>query len=303
MIRGALWALAGLVAPAMAAEPPLAVVTTTTDLKVLVEAVGGERVAVSSIVPPTVDAETYEPRPRDLERLRGARLVARIGLDYDIWLDRLLAQSGNRDVGFGGPGYVDASTGIALLEVRPMALGPQAGHAHGVGNPHYWLDPANGEIITGSIIEGLERVDPAGSPIYRANRAAFLQTLAQRIESWRDRLAPLSGRAVLAYHNTWPYFARRMRLNIADVIEPRPGIPPSPSRLGDLIRRIRSESISVLIKTPFEPDQVPRMLADRTGARVVVLAPSVGTLPGAVDYLSLFDVNVDALAHAMGSPP
>lgn len=285
--------------PVLAADVPIPVVTTTTDLKALVEAIGGQRVTVRSIVPATLDAETYEPRPRDLQALQTAQLVARVGLDYDLWFDRLLAQSGNPDVAFGRPGYIDASTGIALLEVRSMTLGTQTGHAHGVGNPHYWLDPANGEIMTGSIIEGLERIDPDGSPVYRANRAAFLATLRERIETWRARLAPLAGRAILAYHNTWPYFARRMRLNVAAVVEPRPGIPPSPSHLGELIRRIKSERIPLIIKTPFEPEQVPRMLADRTGIRVVVLAPSVGALPAAVDYLSLFEGNVHALARAM----
>jgi ABC-type Zn uptake system ZnuABC Zn-binding protein ZnuA len=301
----ALWlgiALSLVAIGSVEAQERIRVVTTTSDLEALAEAVGGERVAVTSIVPPQLDAETYEPRPRDIESLRGARMVVRIGLDYDLWLDRLLHESGNPALQWGRPGYVDASTGIALLEVRATALGQSQGHGHGVGNPHYWLDPANAEIITGSIIEGLERVDPQGSAVYRANRTAFLQALEQRIDDWRERLAVLQGQGVIAYHNTWPYFARRLRLRIVALIEPRPGIPPSPSHLAALIRQVKDQKVALIIKTPFEPDAIPRMLADRTRARVVVLAPSVGAVPEAGDHLSLFEYNVTALERALQNP-
>src|SRR5205807_8048447 len=131
------------------------VVTTTTDLKALVEVVGGAGVAVTSIAPATMDAEDYQPKPQDVARVGGARLVVRVGLDYDLWFDRLLAQSGRTDLMRGQAGYVDASYAIAVLEVRGASVGPSDGHAHGNGNPHYWLDPKNAEIITATILEAL----------------------------------------------------------------------------------------------------------------------------------------------------
>ena len=111
-------ALALVLAGAAAAQERLAVVTTTTDLAGLVEAVGGEHVAVTSIAPPTMDAEDDQPKPRDAAFLKGARMVVRVGLDYDLWFDRLLAQAGVPEIRRGGPGYVDASFAIAVLEVK-----------------------------------------------------------------------------------------------------------------------------------------------------------------------------------------
>ena len=177
------------------AQDRIQVVTTTTDLRSLTEAVGGDRVAAVSLVPPTMDAEDYQPKPQDVLRLKNARMLVRVGLDYDLWVDRLLAQAGKPEISRGGPGYVDASFAIAVLELRGMSVGPGDGHAHGSGNPHYWLDPKNAEIITGTILEALARIDPANAATYEANRAAFLARLQAKLAEWEAELAPLESRA------------------------------------------------------------------------------------------------------------
>ena len=113
-------------------------------------------------------------------------MLVRVGLDYDLWVDRLLVQAGRPRDRPRRPGYVDASFAIAVLELRGMSVGPGDGHAHGSGNPHYWLDPKNAEIITGTILEALARIDPANAARYEANRLAFLarlQTQAGRMGS------------------------------------------------------------------------------------------------------------------------
>lgn len=278
----------------------LAIVATTADLASLAKAVGGAHVDVTALVPPQRDAESYEPRPRDLERLRGARLVVRVGLDYDPWLDRLLRDGANSALRRGGPGYVDASGDIAVLETRAQALTPVPGHAHGAGNPHYWLDPTNAVAITANLLEALARLDPAHARDYEAQRLRFLAALETKTADWRRRLAPFAGRPIIAYHNSWPYFARRFRLNVAMFIEPKPGVPPSPRHLAGLLRAMREQGISVIVKEPFEPAQTPAMLAGRTGARVTTLATSVGSVPGADDYLALLEYNVAALEAAFG---
>jgi ABC-type Zn uptake system ZnuABC Zn-binding protein ZnuA len=282
-----------------AAQQRLAVVTTTTDLKSLVEAVGGDRVAVTSLVPPTMDAEDYQPRPQDLGRIKEARMVVRVGLDYDLWLDRLLRQTDNPALLRGQAGNVDASLAIALLEVRGASVGDQGGHAHGSGNPHYWLDPANAETITGTILEALMRLDPENAKYYEARRIAFLDRLKLKLREWDAALAATQGKPMLAYHSSWAYFARRFRLNIAGTIELKDGVPPSPSHLAALLKAMREKQVRVIVKQPFEPDKYPAFLAERGGATVVVLAASVGALPEAADYVALFDYNVKALAAAI----
>jgi ABC-type Zn uptake system ZnuABC Zn-binding protein ZnuA len=287
-----------LTAPAFAQER-IAVVTTTTDLRSLTEAVGGERVAVTSLVPPNMDAEDYQPKPQDLARMKNARMMVRVGLDYDLWADRLLLQSGNSAIRRGGPGYVDASFAITVLELRGMSVGPGDGHAHGSGNPHYWLDPKNAEVITGTILETLARIDPANAASYEANRAAFLARLQSKLAEWEARLAPLKAMPLVAYHNSWPYFARRFRLDFAGFIETKPGVPPSPSHLAGIVRVMRERGVRIVVREPHEPQRDIDFVAGKTGAKAVTLAASVGALPQAADYIALFDANVAALLAAL----
>jgi ABC-type Zn uptake system ZnuABC Zn-binding protein ZnuA len=283
------------VASAAFAQDRVQVVTTTTDLRSLTEAVGGDRVVAVSLVPPNLDAEEYQPKPQDMLRLKQARLLVRVGLDYDLWLDRLLAQAGRPEISRGGSAYVDASFAIAVLELRGMSVGPGDGHAHGSGNPHYWLDPKNAETITANILEALARLDPANARTYEANRQAFLTRLNAKLTEWESKLSGLKGMPIVAYHNSWPYFARRFRLDVIGFIETKPGVPPSPSHLAEIVRDMRARGVRIVVREPHEPERDVAFVASRAGAQIVKLAASVGALPGANDYISLFNVNVAAL--------
>jgi ABC-type Zn uptake system ZnuABC Zn-binding protein ZnuA len=287
--------LAGI-APAQVQER-LVIVTTTSDLRSLAQAVGGERVNVAALVPPGFDPEEYQPRPQDLARVAKARVVVRVGLDFDLWFDRLLAQvaPGARR---GEAGYVDASFAIATLDVRGMSVGPGDGHAHGNGNPHYWLDPRNAEIVTANILAALARVDPDGAPAYQANRTAFLARLDSKLKQWEVQLGSFQGVPLVAYHNSFAYFARRFRLDFVGFVEPRPGVPPPPSHLTSLIATMRARGVRLIVRAAHEPERNAAFLAQRTGATVVMLATSVGALPGTDDYIALFDANVAALLSA-----
>jgi ABC-type Zn uptake system ZnuABC Zn-binding protein ZnuA len=282
------------------AQERLSVVTTTADLRSFTEAVGGARVEVAALTPPGLDPEDYQPRPQDLVRVKKAQAVVRVGLDFDLWADRLLAQASG-SVRRGAPGYVDASFGIATLDVRGLSIGGE-GHGHGSGNPHYWLDPRNAEIVTGNIQAALASIDPAHADAYAANRLAFLSRLEGRLKDWDERLAALRGVPLVAYHNSWPYFARRFRLEFIGTVEPKPGVPPSPAHLASLIGRMNVRGARIIVRQPHEPSKDAVFVAQRTGGVVAVLAASVGALPGADDYLSLFDVNVAALRAAAGVP-
>jgi len=288
-------ALLSIFGPASAFAAALQVVTTTSDLKSLTEAVGGEHVAVTSLASPLTNAESFQPHPQDLQKLRAAALVVRVGLDYDLWLDGLLKKTGRPEVMRGGNAYVDASYSVALLDIRSASLDASSGHGHGAGNPHYWLDPRNAEIISANILNGLSRVDPDHTKTYVENHDRFVSRLRARQPAWEQQLAPLAGKAALAYHDQWAYFARRFRLNIIDLIEPKPGIPPSPARLSKLINDMQRADVQTIIVQPFDPEPMPKLLAQKTGARIVVLAASIGALPQATDYFAMLQFNVDAL--------
>ena len=300
VLRFALIAACFTLASAGLAQDRIQIVTTTTDLRSLTEAVGGDLVAAVSLVPANMDAEDYQPKPQDVLRLKNARLLVRVGLDYDLWVDRLLAQAGTPELRRGGSGYVDASFAIAVLELRGMSVGPGDGHAHGSGNPHYWLDPNNAEIVTGTILEALARIDPDNAARYEANRLAFLGRLRAKLAEWQSKLAPLRAMPMVAFHNSWPYFARRFRLDFIGFIETKPGVPPSPAHLAGIVRTMIARGARIVIREPQEPERDVAFVARQTGASIVTLAASVGALPGTGDYIALFDANVAALTAAAG---
>jgi ABC-type Zn uptake system ZnuABC Zn-binding protein ZnuA len=288
----------------LAAVPAFAatqVVATTTDLAALVAAVGGDLVTVESIVPGGVDPEAFEPRPGDIAKVRQAALLVRVGLGYDYWLDGIVNQTGDKGLMRGGEAYVDASAGIPLLEIRGQSIVNEGGHAHGVANPHYWLDPENAITITAGIAEGLSRVAPAQRGQILANRERFLSQLEARRASWTRTLAPFAGSKLIAYHNSWPYFARRFRLDVIAFVEPKAGVAPSPAHLAQLISAGRRAQVRAILHEPYEPEDASRFVGQKLGVPVVRLAVSVGSLAGADDYLALFDYNVATLAKALGA--
>jgi ABC-type Zn uptake system ZnuABC Zn-binding protein ZnuA len=296
---GAAAQLATLVAaPAWAA---VNVVATTTDLAALVSEVGGNLVTVESIVPAGVDPEAFEPRPGDLSKIRRADLIVRVGLGYDYWLDALVRQIGDKRLMRGGEANLDTSAGIPLLEIRGQSVMNEGGHAHGVANPHYWLDPDNAITVTASIADALVRIAPAQREQILANRAGFLSRLETARASWSETLAPFAGTKLIAYHNSWPYLARRFRLDVIAFIEPKAGVAPSPAHLAQVISAGSKANVRAIVHEPYEPDDASRFVARKLSVPVVRLAVSVGSIDGTNDYLALFDYNVTTLAKALGA--
>lgn len=277
---------------------PLEVVTTTTELRSLVEAIGGDSVRTTSLVSGDRDAEEYVPRPQDVLLLRRAQLVVRVGLDYDLWLDALLANVRNPALRKGGQAYVDASQGIMLLDVRPGGLA-DTGHSHGAGNPHYWLDPKNAEMMTAGILLALADLSPANARQFEARRIGFLDRLARRQSDWERRLKPLAGQALIAYHNSWPYLARRFQINFVGTIEPRPGVPPPPAHLAQLLGTMRDKRVAGIVVGTREPRRDAEFLSLKTGVPIVTLAESVGTKSNIHSYEDLIEFNVTALENIM----
>lgn len=292
---------AALVAAATASAMPR-VVTTTSDLAALARVVAGDLATIESVIPPAVDPEAFEPRPGDLDRIKGAAILVRVGLGYDHWLDKLLYQIDDPRLFRRGPGYVDASLAIPLLEVKGQPVVSSNGHAHGIANPHYWLDPENAVIITANIAEALIRALPEDKERIVANRNAFLAELKKRLANWHKTLDPFEGAKFLAYHNSWPYLARRFRFDVVDFVEPREGVAPSPSHLAKLIGIARREKIHAIFHEPYEPPDASHLIADRAGIPFVLLATSVGSLPQVNDYLTLIDYDIGKIAATLGVP-
>jgi len=229
-------------------EGPLPVVTTSTDLKALVEAVGGDRVRAESLAPPIHEPHAVEVTPRQLAQLKATALLVRIGLDHEPWLSRVLQTVHDPRFVRGSPHYLETSKGIQLLQAETPRIRAERGvHVHGFGNTHYWLDPENARPITAAILEALTRLSPASRSHFEANRKRFLEQLDSRLARWSQAMAPYRGTRVVVVHETWPYFAQRFGLVVVAALEPTPGVPPSPSYLATLTQHMRQAGIKVLI--------------------------------------------------------
>ncbi|MFT5143040.1 MAG: zinc/manganese transport system substrate-binding protein [Rhodothermales bacterium] len=282
-----------------AGQSRLNVVTTLPDFASIAEEIGGEQVSVFAIATGYQDPHFVDPKPSYIVKLSRADMFVSVGLDLEQgWVPPLLNSARNPNILPGGDGYVDASAGIPLLQV-PTSTSREQGDIHIQGNPHYWLDPDRGRIIAGTIHAALVRLQPESEALFTQNLAKFNLELDGAAIHWAELMAPFAGSKIMAYHNQWPYFEAAFGLEIVDFLEPKPGIPPSPSQLAKVIREMQRDAINVIIIAPYYSHDAADLVARNVGGTVVTLASSVGAFPQINTYRELFDYNVNLIAGAL----
>ena len=281
------------------AADKLRVVATTTDLKALTEAVGGDLVDVDALARGNQNAHDLEVRPSLMVKVRRADVLIMNGLELDQWAEVVVQGANNSKVIPGAPGRVDASQGVGVLEVPTTRVDRAMGDVHPVGNPHYTLDPGMAPIITANILEGLARAAPQHRATFERNRKEFLGRLEQSMARWTSVIGPYRGTRVVVDHNMWVYFLTRFGLVQAGAIEERPGIPPTPGHLTKLISIIKDERMKVILTAPWTDQKLAERIAQEAGAKVVLMASSVGAVKGTDSYLDMIDYNVKAVAQAL----
>lgn len=287
-----------IAAAVLQADAQIKIVTTIPDLKSIAEMVGGDKVDVFSIATGYQNPHFVDPKPSYILKLSKADMFITVGLDLEIgWVPPLLNSARNAKIQKGGDGYVDASVNIPLLQI-PTSVNRGEGDIHIYGNPHYWLDPLNGKIIAQNIYTALVRFDPDHAALFAANLRKFNETIDARTKEWTTKLRVDKGTKVIAYHNEWPYFEQRFGLTIVDFLEPKPGIPPTPSQLAKIINRMKSENIKIIINSPYFKSDAAELVARNAGGTVVTLATSVGAYPGIKNYFDLFEYNVGQILSA-----
>jgi zinc/manganese transport system substrate-binding protein len=275
------------------------VVTTTTDMRSIAEMIGGDKVLVTSIATGYQNPHFVDPKPSYIIGLSKANLFVTVGLDLETgWSPQLLTSSRNNKIQKGSPGYVDASEGVNLYQV-PTAANRGEGDIHIYGNPHYWLDPLNGKIIARNIANGLERVDPSNRSAYETNLKTFDDKIDVKMKEWLTKMAPYKGTKIIAYHNEWVYFETRFGLHIVDFMEPKPGIPPTPSQLVKVIKEVKANTIKVIISSPYFTTSSSDVVTKQTGAKTLTLATSTGAFDSIKNYFDLFDYDVAQLIAAL----
>ncbi len=279
----------------------LFVVTSTQDCADFVQQVGGERVDVYPISTGKYDLHFFEPVPSQVMKLGRADLLVIGGLEIDVWIQGLIDASRNPRIQFGAPGYVDPAVGVRALDVPRGHIDGSMGDVHPYGNPHFWFTPENVEIAVRNITDGLTRVDPEGGSYYEENRDRYLGEVKKTFENLKERLRPFRGTAVLQYHVSWDYFCQTFGLEIIGSLEPKPGIPPTPSHLQEIVRQARAAKAKLLLVEPYYPKRPVSFVERETNVKALRLPLYLGGKDGISTYLENLRYMVDAIVHALAT--
>jgi ABC-type Zn uptake system ZnuABC Zn-binding protein ZnuA len=291
-------ALLTAIVPAQAASK-LNVMTTTEDLAAIAREIGGDAVSVDSIAKGYQDPHFVEPKPSFLLKLQKADLLLVVGLQLEIgWLPPLITQSRNAKIQPGQSGYVDMSQYCQILEIPQGQVTRAMGDVHPLGNPHYWLNPENGRRMAKALADRFSSLQPANAAQFAQRYADFDKHLTEAQKGWIAKMAPYKGRKVITYHRSWPNFCEAFGLDVADYVEPKPGIPPTPVHTLDLINLMKREGIHLILVEPYFDLRTPNSIASQVGGQVVTLMPSVGGNKDITTYFQLFDYDINLLVSA-----
>lgn len=323
-------------------DDQLTVVASLSDFGKIAEAVGGDKVRVSTIASGLQDPHFVDPKPSYVVKLRDADLFFVNGLELEIgWIPPLLDGARNPNIQPGASGYVDCSRNIPVLEAPTTTITRAEGDVHRFGNPHYTTDPLNGKIIAENIAEALKRAAPANADYFEEHKKAFQRSideamfgkelvdlvggkkldrlsrsgeldafldsqseggvkLSAKLGGWLRKMKPLKGMKMVFYHKSYTYFIERFGLDVTNFVELKPGIQPGPGHLVDLVSTMDRDKIKIVATHPFYDEKIARLVAEKGGAKLIVLPLMVGGVKGADDYLKLFDVVTNLLTEAAG---
>jgi len=283
---------------ALTAHAKLNVIATTPDFGSIAQEIGGDRVAITTLAKPTEDPHFVDAKPSFIVKLNRADAIIEGGAELELgWLPPLLDGARNKKLDAGQPGRIACAKGIAMLEV-PSTLDRSKGDLHAAGNPHFTTDPMNGKIVAQTIAEAFSQLDPKSADYFQANLKTFSDRLDAKMAEWLKLLASFQGREVVTYHNYWPYLAQRFGLKMDLFLEPKPGIPPTPAHLAEVVTEMRAKKIKVILAQPYVSRKTAETAANLTGGLVLDVAAFPGTNKNTEGYLEWVDSIVKALAGA-----
>jgi ABC-type Zn uptake system ZnuABC Zn-binding protein ZnuA len=293
-------ALIGVLLGSADAFAAIKVVTSTQDLESIVTEIGGDKVTVESLAKGYQDPHFVEAKPSFIFKLHSADLLVAVGRELEIgWLPALITQSRNSKIQPGNRGYLDASLTARILDVPTGQITRAMGDVHPQGNPHYWLDPANGRRVAQAVQERLAQLSPGDAGYFAQRYADFDRRLAEGEKRWKAAMAPYKGLKVVTYHRSWPNFAEAFGLDVIGYVEPKPGIPPSPAHTLGLEHEMKRQNVKIVLVEPYFDSKTPNAIGRDTGAKVLVMPPSVGGVKEITDYFKLFDYNINLLVSAI----
>jgi zinc/manganese transport system substrate-binding protein len=298
IIRFLALGLFAILAAGRPVEGAVQVVTTTADLGSLAQEIGGDRVSVTALAKGYQDPHFVDPKPSFILAVSRADLLIVIGRELEIgWLPPLMNSSRNAKIQTGGSGYLDASMNVKILEIPTGQITRAMGDVHPSGNPHYWLEPDNGRRIAQAIRDKLSELSPGDKSYFAQRYADFNGRLTEAEKRWNAAMAPFKGAKIVTYHRSWPNFMEHFGLDVIGYVEPKPGVPPSPTHTLELIAEMKRQGAKLIVVEPYFDLKTAQSIANQVGGKVLVLAPSVGGVKEATDYIKLFDYDVNLLAE------
>ncbi len=279
----------------------LNVVATTPDIAAIAKEIGGDKIELTTMARPTDDPHFVDAKPSFILKLNKADVLIHGGAELEVgWLPKLIEQARNAKIVGAAKGEVRCCDGVKMLEV-PEKLDRSGGDIHAAGNPHFLVDPENAKIVAHHIADAFVSLDAANRETYEANAKKFIATLDAKLAEWQSKLAPFKGQHLVAYHNSWLYFAERFGLKIEIFLEPKPGIPPSPSHLATVMAKMKEQNALVVIVDPYLNRKTAETVARSTGAKVVDVTQFPGGVKGTEGgYIAMMDYLVNSLATALG---
>lgn len=318
----------------------LRVVATLPDYGVLADAIGGDRVTVDRIVRGDQDAHFIRPKPSFVDMVKKADVLIATGLDLELWLPTVVNKSGNRRLRSGQPGYVAAAQGMLLLEKPENLSRSEGGvHVHGnphvtcspinmkvaarnIATGLIKSDPGGKATYEMNLQAFLNETDTRlfGEQLVKMLGGETLCDMAQKgtllpflrkqtfkgrplvdsLDGWMKQMLPLRDTPIVTYHKNWVYFLKLFGLEEAGTVEPKPGIPPSPRHVTDLVELMRRRQIKIILAANYFDEHRIRTVAGRVNATPVIVPLYVGGDEGVTDYFTLVDRWVDGLLKAAG---
>jgi ABC-type Zn uptake system ZnuABC Zn-binding protein ZnuA len=321
---------------------PVKVVTSLTTYAAIAREIVGDRGVVNSIAVGDENPHYVQPKPSFVPLIADADVFVTTGLDLELWVPALLDKAGNPKVTEGGPGYVAAYSGIELLDVPASFSRTQGdihvfGNPHiwtaplnGVQIARNILtglkrvSPENAQYFTGRekdfedrvyrALYGEELVRLLGGPTLadldrQGKLFDFLRSktyqgtpLINRLGGWLKEGIVFRGKEMACYHKEWDYFSREFGIPCFDYIEPKPGIPPTPRHVQELIAAMQERHVRVLLSPGYFDHNQIQQVAERTGAKAIIVPSNAGGAPGVNTFFELINTLVSALAQAFTTP-
>ncbi|MGC4114151.1 MAG: metal ABC transporter substrate-binding protein [Myxococcales bacterium] len=287
-----------LALPASAARADkLKVVTSIETFAAISRAVGGDKVSVEALSKGYQDPHFVEAKPSLLVTLAQADLLVYVGLELEKgWLPPLVTNSRNPRIQPGANGHLDASAGITALDVPGGPVTRAEGDIHPLGNPHYWVPPVNALRVAKEISDRLAKIDPANAAVYEAGLKGFAETLKSKAPEWSAKANALKGMKVVSYHKSFSYVSQWLGLVEVGYVEDKPGIPADPQHLAQLIQSMKAQSVKALLVESYYNRSTANMVAEKAGAKVLVLPSDVGATGEIKAYADLVDAVLNRLA-------